>query len=196
MFLETVWSQRSDNGIRKHGTYQNASSAQCSRDDNLRSISLNIHLLIFDEPENRRREASVAWKGIKDINCHQFWLPKEQKNWEEILSIVFFKNNKAENTDVFFKYGAIRAAEWDYFCARKSENPVRNFEIGVQSAFKYLALPRHFTSHRLPTVGRTQHSSGSLGDPRDLIIRIWRIKIELKLSHSPEDSHIFRTIHW
>ena len=35
----------------KHGTYQTASFAQCSRYDTLRSDSLNTHLLIFDEPE-------------------------------------------------------------------------------------------------------------------------------------------------
>ena len=50
-----------------------------------------------------------------------------------------------------------RAAEWSYFCARKSAGPVRHFEIDVQCAFENLAWPRHFTSQRLPT----QHCSGS-----------------------------------
>ena len=53
-----MMSQRSGNGTKNHGTYQSASFAQCSGYDNLRSISLKIHLLIFYEPENRRTEAS------------------------------------------------------------------------------------------------------------------------------------------
>ena len=92
------------------------------------------------------------------------------------MLIVCLKNNKAENTDgiVFFKCRAINGS---YFCAWKSAGPVRHFEIGVQCAFENLAW-RDFHE---PTIADTALFWESVGDPRLLIIRIWRLKTELKI---------------
>ena len=117
-------SQRSDNGIRKiYRTYQTASFAQCSGYDNLRSISLNIHLLIFYEPENRRTEASVAWREIKDKNWLQYWMTKTAANSRRNLVNCMLQEQKS----------------WEHRCLlqeRSTQLVTQGPQNGPNSAFK------------------------------------------------------------
>ena len=144
----------------KHGTYHTASFAQCCRDDNLRFIFQIIHVLImiFDEPENRRfceewtiqSHHRLAWAEIKDINWRQCWLTKIAAKLRKGPVSYASRTTKLRTQVSSSSTEQSRAAEWSYFCSRKSAGPVRHFEIGVQCASENLAW-RHFTSQRLPT---------------------------------------------
>ena len=110
------------------------------------------------EDSAKNRQFSRVGRN-KDINWLQCWLTKIlAKSRRDLVNCLLhcFKDNKAENEDVFFKYGAIKGRRMVLFLLSKMCGPVRHFEISVQYAFENLAWQRHFTSQRLPT----QHCSG------------------------------------
>ena len=152
-------SQRSDIGTQNDGTYQSALFAQCSRDDKLRSIFLHIHVMMWTRISDKQTLQSRGQKQkteISNIIWRQSWPTKTATNWEGILSIIFFKNNKAETTDVFFKYGEIKARSRVLFLRSKAAGFVRHLKRRAM----YIWKSSPAASFHEPTIADTALSRG------------------------------------